>query len=63
MQVHEGRNGHYVTFEKASMWWSVQLRDGSGNLLDKVRCDTHSEAVQYRKAFLRIARAGGRTNA
>jgi hypothetical protein len=59
MTIHEGRDGHYVTFEKAAQWWAVQLRDGNGNLLDKVRCDTHSEAVQYRKSFLKIARTGG----
>jgi hypothetical protein len=56
MKIYEGKDGKYVTFERVGMWWSVQLR-GATELLDKVRCDDYRDAVTYRKAFLKIARA------
>ncbi len=57
MKIYEGRDGKYVTFERSGQWWNVQLRTGSGDLADKVRCDDYRLAVEYRKAFIKIARA------
>lgn len=56
MKIHDGNNGHYVTFERSGPWWIVQLRSATA-LLDKVRCDEYRDACTYRKAFLKIARA------
>lgn len=56
-KIHNGRNGAYVTFEKIGQWWHVILRGSDGNVADKVRCDSYSEAVSYRKSFIKIAKA------
>lgn len=58
MKIYEGKGGAYVTFEKTGALWAVTLRDGSGNVADKVRCDEYRMAVDYRSAFLKIARKG-----
>lgn len=55
MKIHEGKHGHYVTFERSGNMWAVQLRS-STQLLDKVRCDCYRMACEYRRAFLKIAR-------
>lgn len=57
MKVYNGKSGKYVTFEKAGGWWIAQLRTGAGEVADKIRCDDYRMAVEYRKAFLKIARA------
>ncbi|QSY98566.1 hypothetical protein J2J97_32190 (plasmid) [Rhizobium bangladeshense] len=57
MKIYLGRNGAYVSFEKVGMWWHVTLRGSSGEVADKVRCDEYRLAVEYRSAFLKIARA------
>jgi len=46
-----------VIFEKENGWFRVVLRDTAGNLLDKVRCDTYREALEYRRAFTAIAKS------
>ena len=57
MKIYQSKSGAYVTFERlASGMWEVRLRTGAGDLADKVRCDTYSDAIAYRKAFIRIAR-------
>ena len=56
MKIFEGKNGKYVTFEKTGAYWTVLLRDGNA-VVDKVRCDEYRDAIAYRKAFLKIARA------
>ena len=57
MKIHEGKNGRYVTFEKGRTLYIVALKDSSGNLVDKVKCDDFRSAVDYRKAFIKQARA------
>ena len=58
MKVYKGKGGAYVTFEKQrSGMWEVRLRTGSGDLADKVRCDDYRVAIEYRKAFIKTARA------
>ena len=57
MKVYEGKGGAYVIFERIGAWWHVVLRTGSGDVADKVRCDDYRLAVEYRKAFIKIARA------
>lgn len=60
IRTYEGKDGAYVTFERLapSGMWLVQLRTGTGELADKVRCDDYRDATAYRKAFLKIARKG-----
>ena len=57
MKIYEGKNGAYVAFEKCGNWWSVLLRNSAGEVADKIRCDDYRMACDYRKAFLKIARA------
>lgn len=57
MKIYEGKYGQSVTFERFGAWWVVQLRDSRGEVADKMRCDDYRMAVEYRKAFIRIARA------
>lgn len=56
-KIYEGRGGAYVIFDRSGPWWTVVLRTGAGEVADKVRCDSYATAVEYRKAFLKIARA------
>lgn len=57
MKIQEFKNGAYVTFERDSGgMYSVLLRDPSGNVKDKVRCDTYNDALAYRRAFCAIAK-------
>ena len=57
MKIQEFKNGAYVTFERdAGGMYSVLLRDPSGNVADKVSCDTYSDALAYRRAFCAIAK-------
>ena len=56
-KIYEGRNGKYVVFEKTGSIWTVILRTGAGDVADKVRCDDYRLAVEYRKAFIRLAKA------
>ena len=58
MTIYNGKNGAYVTFEKTGALWTVQLRDGRGDVADKVRCDCYRMACEYRRAFIAIARKG-----
>jgi len=57
MKIYEGKNGAYVTFEKCFALWVVLLRDRAGEVADKIRCDDYRMACDYRKAFLKLARA------
>ncbi|NKW09156.1 hypothetical protein HGG76_02605 [Ochrobactrum tritici] len=56
MKIYEGKGGRYVIFEKQGTMYEVRLRSGAGETMDKVRCDEYRLAVEYRKAFLKIAR-------
>lgn len=57
------KNGYSVTHEKLlpSGMYLVELRDDSGNLLDKVRCDDYCDSLAYYRSFKGIARNGGKT--
>lgn len=57
MKIYEGKDGKYVTYEKANGWYHVRLCSELSGVLDKVRCDSYSEACAYRKSFIAIARA------
>lgn len=57
MKIYEGKDGKYVTFEKTGAYWTVRLRTGAGETADKVMCDDYRTACDYRKAFIKIARA------
>lgn len=57
MKTYEGKGGTYVTFDKTGAYWTVVLKTGSGEVADKVRCDDYRDAIAYRKAFLKTARA------
>lgn len=59
MKVYMGKGGAYVTFEKSATagTYTVRLRTGAGETADKVVCFDYHMAVQYRKAFLKTARA------
>lgn len=50
-------NNAYVTYEKSAGWYCVSLRAPSGDLHDKVRCDSYREAQAYHRAFKAIAKA------
>ena len=57
MKIQEFKTGAYVTFERLpSGLYAVALRSPSGELSDKVRCDTYRAAMEYRRAFAAIAR-------
>ena len=58
MKITEFKNGAYVTFERdAGGLYAVLLRDTSGNVKDKVRCDTYRDALAYRRSFIAIAKS------
>lgn len=56
MKIFNGTEGRYVTFEKTGTLWTVVLKSSTA-VIDKVRCDDYRQAVEYRKAFLKIARS------
>jgi hypothetical protein len=57
MKIKLFKNGAYTTLEKqACGYYSVQVRSPSGELIDKIRCDTYRDACEYRRAFNAIAR-------
>ena len=50
-------SGALVLMERdAGGMWGVILRDPSGRLHDKVRCDDYRDALDYRRAFCAIAK-------
>lgn len=57
MKIQEFKNGAYVTFERLTCgYYAVNLRAPNGELSDKVRCDTYRAAMEYRRAFVAIAK-------
>lgn len=50
-------NSACVVYEKAHGYYCVRLRAPSGELHDKVRCDSYREAQAYHRAFKAIAKA------
>jgi hypothetical protein len=61
MKIKEQKNGNYTTFERENGWYVVRLHKRSGELLDKMRCDTYRGACEYFKSFNLIAKNGVRT--
>lgn len=35
----------------------IQLRDTAGELIDKIRCEDYRTAMEYKRAFAKIAKA------
>jgi hypothetical protein len=50
------KSGAFVLFEKDAGWYKVLVRAPSGDLHDKMRCDSYSEALAYYRSFCKIAR-------
>ena len=59
MRNFEHKNGWSVSHEKLSPngMFLVELRNASGGLHDKVRCDDYRMACDYFRAFKAIAKA------
>lgn len=57
-QVKVYSNGWSVDFGKERVMYSVILRDWSGRIYDKMRCDDYRNALAYRRAFMAIAKQG-----
>lgn len=59
MKIKEFKNGACVISERNPIngMTTVIARDSSGNVLDKIRCDTASGAREYFRAFCKLARA------
>ena len=50
------KNGADVITEKNGAWYSVILRNPSGEVHDKIRCDDYKTSLEYIKAFKAIAK-------
>lgn len=58
MQIYTTKTEAYVSFERNPVtgFYNVRGYDDNGNLFDKVSCDTRSDAIAYRNAFIKIAK-------
>jgi len=57
MKITEQKNGAWTVFEKrAHGYYLVKLFNPSGWLHDKILCDTRAGALEYLRAFNRIAK-------
>ena len=58
-KITEQKSGAYTVFERMfpSGMYLVELYNPTGELIDKIRCDTYSAAREYLSAFNRIAKA------
>ena len=58
MELKAFKTGAHTTFERLhpSGFYLVRLVDPSGNLQDKISCDTYKAAREYQRAFNKIAR-------
>ena len=50
------RNGWSVILDKERVMYCVILRDASGEVNDKMRCDDYRNALDYYRSFKAIAR-------
>lgn len=50
------KNRASVSFERSGYWWVVEVYSPGGQLVDKVRCDNYHDALEYRRAFLALAK-------
>lgn len=51
------RNGWSVTLDKAGAFYVAIVRNGRGDVHDKMRCDDYRDALDYWRAFNAIAKA------
>lgn len=59
MTCNEFKNGWSVSFERlfpSGMYMTI-VRDGRGEVHDKMRCDDYRTAREYHRAFKAIAKA------
>ena len=55
------RNGWFTVMEKNGPLYSAIVRNARGDVHDKVRCDDYRMALDYYRAFSRIAKTAGGT--
>ena len=57
MKIYSYRHGD-VLVERLfpSGMYLVQLRNAAGELIDKTRCDSYRMAMEYKRAFIAIAK-------
>lgn len=58
MKITEHKNGAWTTFERntVSGFYTIKLYSPSGEVRDRVSCDSYSEARTYLKSFNLIAK-------
>ena len=58
MKITEHKNGAWTVFERTipSGYYIAKLYKPSGELADKVSCDTYAAAREYLRAFNKIAK-------
>ena len=57
MKITEQRGGAWTVYERLpSGWYSVKLYRPSGQLEDKITADTRAGALEYLRAFNKIAK-------
>lgn len=57
MKPYFADSGAWVQFEtlEHSGMYKVTLFDTENNVHDRVRCDDHSDALAYRRSFIKLA--------
>ena len=56
MKLYSYKHGDVVVERLSSGIYSVWIRNTSGEIVDKVRCDTYRMAMEYKRAFVAIAK-------
>ena len=58
MRCKEYKNGWSAYFNPLpNGWYEAYVRNASGEMHDKMRCDTYKHAMEYYKSFNLIAKA------
>ena len=57
MKLKLYKNGALATMERTGALYTVLARAPSGTVLDKNRCDTYPQALEYFRAFCALAKA------
>lgn len=56
-KIYQEKNGYVVLdVNPINGFFTVSLKTESGNLLDKISCDTKEDAMDYVKSFKKIAK-------
>lgn len=55
-KAQEYRNGWSASLTKNGPYYVAMVRNGRGDLHDKMMCDTYRSAAEYYRAFKSIAR-------